>query len=177
MEEGPSVHLETPTQEITPEDLARRAEASTPLQRRLLAELAHNPHMNSTELAQATGSTTLTVQRYMKQQPFKGMALQARSIGVSLARSLATATMTASTGRVASAVSSYAEGLTDSDSAAVAQARLKASEMVLKVGQVLAPDAGGTVTVIGTINAALVAGRRPPEPWAVGEAPPAQIEG
>ena len=105
------------------------------------------------------------------------MALQARSIGVSIARSLATATMTASTGRVASAVSSYAEGLTDSDTAAVAQARLKASEMVLKVGQVLAPDAGGTVTVIGTINAALVAGRRPPEPWAVGEAPPAQIEG
>ena len=163
IEEAPASIEETPT---TAEELAKRAEACTPLQRRLLAELARNPHMNSAELARATGSTTLTVQRYMKGEPLKGMAQQARSLGGSLARSLATATMTASTGRVASAVSAYAEGLNgDGDTAAVAQARLKAAELVLKVGQVLTPDVGNQVTVIGTINALVASTPRPPEPW------------
>ena len=169
IEEAPASIEETPT---TAEELAKRAEACTPLQRRLLAELARNPHMNSTELARATGSTTLTVQRYMKGEPLKGMAQQARSLGGSLARSLATATMTASTGRVASAVSAYAEGLTDSDTAAVAQARLKASELTLRVGGVLTPDAGSTVTVIGTINALVASTPRPPEPWSVVDVDP-----
>ena len=170
-----SVHLETPTQEITPEDLARRAEACTPLQRRILGELARDVYAKNHELAKRTNCQPGTVTQYMRREPFKSIANATRTLGHTLARTLASQTMTASTGRVASAVSSYAEGLTDSDTAAVAQARLKASEMVLKVGQVLAPDAGGTVTVIGTINAALVAGRRPPEPWAV-EPPGATVE-
>ena len=169
IEDAPASIEETPT---TAEELAKRAEACTPLQRRLLAELARNPHMNSTELARATGSTTLTVQRYMKGEPLKGMAQQARSLGGSLARSLATATMTASTGRVASAVSAYAEGLTDSDTAAVAQARLKASELTLRVGGVLTPDVGNQVTVIGTINALISSTPRPPEPWSVVDVDP-----
>ena len=163
--EAPASIEETPS---TAEGLAKRAEACTPLQRRILAELARDGHLNKPQLAKACGASPKTVLRYWQNAPFRGMMEEARSLGPSLARSLATATMTASTGRVATAVSTYAEGLSDGDTAAVAQARLKASELTLRVGGVLTPDPGSTVTIIGTINNALVARpARPPEPWTV----------
>ena len=164
--ETPASIEETPT----PEDLAKRAEACTPLQRRLLAELARNPQAKNHELAKGTNCALVTVTQYMKREPFKGIAADTRTLGYTMARTLASQTMTASTGRVASAVSAYAEGLTDSDTAAVAQARLKASEMVLKVGQVLTPDAGSQVNAITLINQAIIYANRDgrhPEPWDV----------
>jgi len=162
IEEAPASIEETPT---TPEELAKRAEACTPLQRKLLQELARNPQAKNHELAKGTNCALVTVTQYMKREPFKGIAADTRSLGHTMARTLASQTMTASTGRVASAVSAYAEGLTDSDTAAVAQARLKASELTLRVGGVLTPDAGSQVNIIGTINALISSTPRPPEPW------------
>ena len=108
----------------------------------------------------------------MKREPFKGIAAATRTLGHTMARTLATATMTASTGRVATAVSAYAEGLSDGDTAAVAQARLKASELTLRVGGVLTPDSPATVTIIGSINALVNAAPRAPEPWMYVDADP-----